>query len=302
MLTDGYSPKCHCSGNEYYRKVMDHPCFSEEAQHQFGRMHLPVAPECNIQCNYCNRLYDCVNESRPGVTSQILTPDEAVVKVNEAIARFPFIKVIGIAGPGEPLFNVETFETMRRVKESFPGLKLCLSSNGLLLAEKLDLLENLGVNTITVTVNAIRTEIVREIYSRVRYQGVNLRGFTAADCLLSKQFDGIRKAVARGLIVKVNTVLIPSINDKHIPELAKKMRELGVYTLNIIPLIPQSKFSNLKRPTSGERQKVQEECSVFIKQMHHCRQCRADAVGLLGQDMSRELYAEDVKRRSIATT
>ena len=26
-----------------------HPCFSKEAHGKFGRIHLPVAPRCNIQ-------------------------------------------------------------------------------------------------------------------------------------------------------------------------------------------------------------------------------------------------------------
>ncbi|WP_227625365.1 hypothetical protein [Geofilum rubicundum] len=51
-----------------------HPCFDEKARHAHARVHLPVAPNCNIQCNYCNRQFDCVNESRPGVTSTLLKP------------------------------------------------------------------------------------------------------------------------------------------------------------------------------------------------------------------------------------
>ena len=57
--------------------LAEHPCYDEEAHRTFARMHLPVAPRCNIQCNYCNRKFDCVNESRPGVTSEVLTPEQA---------------------------------------------------------------------------------------------------------------------------------------------------------------------------------------------------------------------------------
>ena len=64
-----------------WEKIKDHPCYSEEAHHYFARMHVAVAPACNIQCNYCNRKYDCANESRPGVVSEKLTPDQAVRKV-----------------------------------------------------------------------------------------------------------------------------------------------------------------------------------------------------------------------------
>ena len=57
-----------------WAKIQDHPCYSEDAHHYFARMHIAVAPACNIQCNYCNRKYDCSNESRPGVVSEKLTP------------------------------------------------------------------------------------------------------------------------------------------------------------------------------------------------------------------------------------
>lgn len=54
--------------------ISKHPCFNPAVKGQFGRVHLPVAPKCNIKCNFCNRKYDCINESRPGVTSNVLTP------------------------------------------------------------------------------------------------------------------------------------------------------------------------------------------------------------------------------------
>lgn len=97
------------------RKIQEHPCYSEKASHTFGRAHLPVAPKCNIQCNYCVRKFDCVNESRPGVTSEVLDPQKAFEKVRDIINEYPYIKVIGIAGPGDPLDNEETFETFRLV-------------------------------------------------------------------------------------------------------------------------------------------------------------------------------------------
>ena len=53
-------------------KIAEHPCYSADAHHYFARMHVAVAPACNIQCHYCNRKYDCANESRPGVVSKRL--------------------------------------------------------------------------------------------------------------------------------------------------------------------------------------------------------------------------------------
>jgi len=222
------------------RKIQEHPCFSENACHLFGRMHLPVAPKCNIQCNYCIRKYDCVNESRPGVTSKVLSPEEALERVREVLNKVHYIKVVAVAGPGEPLFNEATFETFRLVKAEFPHLMRCMSTNGLLLPDRIDDIEELGIGTLTVTLNAVDPAIGKLIYSFVKYRGKRYRGEEAAEILLKNQLEGIREAVKRKIIVKVNTVYIPTINDKHIVDIAKQIGKMGVYMQNIMPLMASS--------------------------------------------------------------
>ncbi|MCI5183912.1 MAG: radical SAM protein, partial [Candidatus Electrothrix sp. AW1] len=103
-----------------------HPCFNAKVKGQYGRVHLPVAPKCNIQCNFCNRKFDCVNESRPGVTSTILTPGQALEYMGKVLEKGPRISVAGIAGPGDPFANTEeTLETMRLIRKEFPDTILC---------------------------------------------------------------------------------------------------------------------------------------------------------------------------------
>ena len=275
---------------ETTRKITKHPCFNKEASFQYGRIHLPVAPDCNEQCNFCLREFDCVNESRPGVTSQVLTPAEALKRVNEVMGKFDNIHTIGIAGPGEPLANEATFETFQLVKDNFEGLHLCVSSNGLLLPDKVDILSELGMDTVTVTMSAVDPKIGEKIYSWIYYDGNYYRELQGAELLLSKQIEGIKLAVEKGMLVKVNSVMIPTVNDRHIVEIAKKAKELGAFMHNIMPLIPQYKFAHLKPPTAQERKNAQDKSAQYIKQMRHCRQCRADAVGLLGKDLNKELF------------
>lgn len=279
---------------EHLRKIKEHPCFNKEASHLFGRIHLAVAPDCNIQCNFCLREFDCVNESRPGVTSQVLTPIQALERVKEVVAKFDNIRTIGIAGPGEPLANEETFETFKLVGDNFPELHLCVSSNGLLLPDKVDMLQELGVDTVTVTMSAVDPNIGKEIYSWVYYGGKYYRDIQGAELLLSKQLAGIKAAVEKGILIKVNSVMIPTVNDHHMVEVAKKAKELGAFMQNIMPLIPQYKFAHLKPPTAKDRKEAQDAAAEYVRQMKHCRQCRADAVGMLGQDLSQTLF-EPVK-------
>jgi len=271
---------------ELLRKIAEHPCYDKKAQHKYGRVHLAVAPKCNIQCNFCVREFDCVNESRPGVTSKVLAPQEALEKTRQILADYPFIKVVAIAGPGDPLANEETFETFELIRKEFPEITLCMSTNGLLLTEKLQDMLRVGVSTLTVTVNAIDPEIQAKIVDHIVYHGKVYRGIEAAQIQIKNQLDGIKAAVDAGVVVKVNTVLIPGINDKHVVEIARKLNELRVYIMNVMPLINQGAFADIEPPTAEERKAVQEVCEPYVMQMRHCRQCRADAYGLLAQDMS----------------
>ena len=281
--------------SKYYRKIQGHPCFSPKAVHRFGRLHLPVAPKCNIRCNYCVQKFDCVNETRPGVTSKVLSPTEAVMRAKKVIEEFPNIEVIAVAGPGEPLFNEATFATLDLVHKQLPLLRQCLSTNGLLLPEKLDFLKKVNLRTLTVTINTLNPEIGAKIYNSFLYGGNKLRGVSGAKKLLRNQLEGTANAVRAGIVVKVNTVLIPSVNDSDILSVAQKAKELGVYMWNVMPLIPQYRFSHLTAPSKGEIEKIRKQGEKFLKQMRHCRQCRSDAVGLLDQDLSqacRKLWGE----------
>lgn len=267
-----------------------HPCFNEDAHKSFARMHLPVAPNCNIQCNYCNRKFDCCIESRPGVTSEVLSPEEAMEKIAVVKERIPNLSVIAIAGPGDPLANESTLRTIRLVKEGYPEMSLCISTNGLRLPEYVDELYSSGVRFVTVTMNGVDPEITKEVYDSVIWNGKRYEGREAAEILLENQLKGIDLCVKKGMIVKINIVLIPGINDDHIPEVVKKVKAMGVYIVNILPLIPVegTKFSHIEAPTSEERKRLLDLCSSDIRMMRHCRQCRADAIGLLGEDRSNE--------------
>jgi nitrogen fixation protein NifB len=273
-----------CSGNH---GKSGHPCFGGNHQ-QAGRIHLPVAPGCNIKCGFCERKFDCANENRPGVTSRVLSPNEALERLRLIMAHpkgGANMRVVGIAGPGDPLANERTFETFRLVKEAFPQLMLCLSTNGLLLPERLGDLKELGVHSVTVTVNALTPETGAGIYQWVRYRGSRLEGAEAAALLLDKQLTGIEAAVAAGMLVKVNSVYIPGVNDHETLPLAVTARKLGATMMNILPLIPQGIFRNHSRPSDLVMDLVRNQAETILSQARHCGQCRADAAGLLGQDI-----------------
>lgn len=269
--------------------IKNHPCFSVDAHNKFSRIHLPVAPRCCIQCKYCIRKYDCANESRPGITSRILSPTEAIERVRIIIERNDRISVIGIAGPGDPLVNDATFEVLNSIKKEFPEIIPCLSTNGLYLSDRLEDIIKSGVKSLTITINAISTGTAENIYSWITYRGKRYTGRSAAECLLFNQWRGLRNAIDAGIIVKINTVLIPPVNASEIPLIAKRAGENGADIMNIIPLIPQAGFKDFIMPSRDQIKLMRDECSLYIPQMTHCRQCRADAFGVIGEDRDMEL-------------
>jgi nitrogen fixation protein NifB len=263
------------------REVMDdHPCFSEKAHNKHGRLHLPVSPACNIQCRFCTRARN-TDEDRPGAAAGLIRPQEAVDVVKRTLELCPQITVVGIAGPGDTLATDHALETFRRVHAAYPDLIMCLSTNGLDLPGKAQKLWDAGVKTVTVTVNAVRAEVLEKVVSWVK---------DSRD-LIAAQLQGIRECVDKGITVKVNTVLIPGINDMHIAEIAKEVSLAGATRHNIIPLIPQNEFSGLTPPTCEQIEKARLEAGRYIEQFRHCRHCRADACGIPGiSDLSKELY------------
>jgi len=271
--------------------ITRHPCFNESARRTAARIHLPVAPRCNIQCNYCKRGYDCVNESRPGVSSVVLSPHQALRYLEDAVAADPRIAVVGIAGPGDPFANpAATMETLRLVRARFPEMLLCVASNGFSIESFVEELARLAVSHVTLTINAVDPTIGQAIYAWVREEPRIFRGLAAAEVLLDRQLKAVAALKAHGVTVKINSIIIPGINDHHIPAVARRMAELGADIINCVPLysVDDTPFADVPSPTSAQTAAIREAASVYLPIMTHCARCRADAVGLLGAPLGAE--------------
>jgi len=267
----------------------NHPCFNEKARHSYARIHLPVARSCNIQCKYCNRKYDCINESRPGVTSAVLSPGQAVTYLQEMKEKIPRLAVAGIAGPGDPFAEPElTMDTLRRISEAFPGLLLCIATNGFNILPYIPGFAEFNVSHVTITVNAIDPAIGGEIYSWVRDGKRIRRGKDGAAELIERQLSAIVKLKEKGIIVKINTIIIPGINDSHIPAVAKSVSLAGADVLNCIPLYPAAgtEFTDIIPPSLQCVSEILLKVRQYMPLMTHCTRCRADAAGLLGSPLN----------------
>ncbi len=267
-------------------KTLGHPCFHCGASGN-ARIHLPIAPKCNIQCNYCVRKFDCVNESRPGVTSAVLSPEQAAERYFEAKGKIPNLAVVGIAGPGDALANFDQVKrTLELIREQDEDVTFCLSTNGLMLPHYANQLIALGVTHVTVTMNAATPGTGAKIYRHIEYLDKKYIGEEAASILLQNQLAGIRYLCSRGLVLKVNIVYIKGMNAHEIERIAALAKDSGCVTTNIMQMIPVegSAFEKLDVAGNAEINQIRKECAQILPQMYHCKQCRSDAVGTLGQD------------------
>jgi nitrogenase molybdenum-iron protein alpha/beta subunit/pyruvate-formate lyase-activating enzyme len=231
-----------------------HPCFNRDVCEQVGRIHLPIAPKCNVKCNFCDRKYDCVNESRPGISSTLLAPSQALDYLRQMVDQDPRITVVGIAGPGDAFANgPETLETLRLVRTHFPDLLLCIATNGLNIAPYIDDLAELNVTHVSVTVNAVDPAIGARVYGWVRHNKRVYRGLEAGRIMLDRQLEAIAKLHARGMLVKINTIVISGVNEHHVTEISKVVSEQGADMQNCIPLCPVAgtPFANCGEPDAG---------------------------------------------------
>ncbi|MFT3951212.1 MAG: radical SAM protein [Oscillospiraceae bacterium] len=281
----------------YDELTLTHPCFATGKKSHKGRIHLPVSPGCNIECRFCERSINDYEEA-PGVTASVITPQEAVDAVRRALALCPDITVAGIAGPGDTLATPYALEAFGYIKAEFPQIIACMSTNGLLLDEKADAVIAAGIDSLTVTVNAVKPEIQAQINDGIRYHGRHITGIEAAEILIANQLSGIRKIAAAGITVKVNTVLIAGVNDDHIEEVARTVSEAGAKIYNLIPLIPRAKFSDASVLTCAQIDGARAKAEPYIDVFRHCQHCRADAVGVPGEsEFGDKIYLRRVEAK-----
>lgn len=283
--------------------ISKHPCFSAEARHTHGRVHLPVAPKCNIKCGFCNRKYDCANETRPGVTSNVLTPEQSLRWLERIMELQKNISVVGIAGPGDPFANPEeTMQTLRLVRARYPEMLLCIASNALNIAPYIDELVELAVSHVTITVCAPEAQTGAKIYQWIRDGKTIYRGEKAAQVLLERQLAAVERISAAGIMVKVNMIVVPGVNDHLVEELARLVKDKGASLLNLMPLYPvaETEFEHVKEPDCTLMESLREIAGRYIPQMRHCMRCRADAVGLIGEETAKEIAMEMIEAQKLA--
>ena len=155
----------------------------------------------------------------PGVVSEKLTPDQARRKVIAVANEVPQLSVLGIAGPGDACYDWKKSQaTFSAIAKDIPDIKLCISTNGLALPDRVDELADMNVDHVTITINMVDPEIGAKIYPWIYFRNRRWTGVEASQILHERQMLGLEMLTARGVLTKINSVMIPGINDEHLIE------------------------------------------------------------------------------------
>ncbi len=187
----------------------------------FGRtinyLRLSVTDRCNMRCVYCMPA-----AGLPLLThAHILSYEEMLLIARTAVAAG--IEKIRVTG-GEPLVRKGIVSFLERLAE-IPGLRqLVLTTNGLLLAEMAESLQQAGVQRLNISLDSLQPET----FSRITRGGD-----------LGRVIAGIAAAERTGLPLKINMVVMRGVNDGEILDFAAMTldRPLTVRFIEYMPAI-----------------------------------------------------------------
>lgn len=170
-----------------------------------------ITSKCQCSCLYCdNEGYSKTNE---------LSVEE-ITKLCKILAEILDVTKIKFTG-GEPLCREEIVEIIKNVSDLNLYKDISLTTNGLLLSEKVEELYKAGLNRINVSLGSLKPKVYKKIY------GVNT---------LDQVLEGLEKAKKVGLDpIKLNFVLMKGLNDTEFKDILNFCAKNG-FILQLIEL------------------------------------------------------------------
>ena len=199
----------------------------------FGRvarkLRLSVTDRCNMQCIYCMpRDTDKKDESGSNnnatakrwlAQGEVLSYEE-FLRVSYIMARLG-IEKIRVTG-GEPLLRPKVEELIAGLSKIKEIKSISMTTNGLYLGEKADLLKKSGLQSVNISLDT--------------FKAGRFKAMCGIDGL-HKVLNSIYAAEKAGLKVKINTVLVRGWNEEEVANFARFARETG-HIVRFIEFMP----------------------------------------------------------------
>lgn len=186
-------------------------------------LRLSITDRCNLRCLYCRPQ----SEWKFLPHEQILTFEEMFELVD--VAQVAGVEKVRLTG-GEPFARKGFIPFLARLHAKYPSLDLRITTNGTMLAGRVDELREAGVSCLNISLDTLVREKFQEI------TGVDGYGLVRA---------GIDACLDAGMRVKVNVVALKGINDDELPDFVDFARTHGVDVrfIEFMPIGYQSRWS-----------------------------------------------------------
>ena len=165
-------------------------------------MRISITDRCNLRCTYC-----MPNGIEMEEHESILTFEE-MIRICRLASELG-IKNIKITG-GEPFVRKDAIDLIRQIKELPKIEHVTITTNGVLLAEHIDELKEMGIDGINVSLDTLKPDVFAQITGRDEFHRV---------------WNGIMKSIESGITTKINCVPQKGVNDNELLD----MVELAVH-------------------------------------------------------------------------
>lgn len=166
-------------------------------------LRISVTDRCNFRCRYCMPREHFGSDHVFLDKAEILSYEEITTI---AAAMLPLgLRKLRITG-GEPLVRKDLPNLIGMLRNLDSNLDIALTTNGILLAKHAKKLKEAGLNRVTISLDALDTEVFQHM------------GDTSHRP--DEVVEGIDAALKAGLVVKINTVVQRNVNENQLVNIA----------------------------------------------------------------------------------
>src|SRR5216684_3290594 len=203
------------------RSVDDRPLRALTLRDSYGRvaddLRISITDRCNFRCIYCMPA-----EGLKWLKRDDLLRFEEIARLAGLFVDRYGVRTIRITG-GEPLVRIKVEELVGMINDIDPTLDITMTTNGVLLREKAQLLKDAGLKRINISLDTLHMDRFHEI---------------ARSDAFKRVMDGIQASREAGLWpIKLNMVVMKGKNDDEVVDFARLARDEG-YEVRFIEFMP----------------------------------------------------------------
>ena len=204
-------------------------------------LRISVTDRCNFRCIYCMPA-----EGLKWLAREDILRFEEIHRLARLFVERYGVRTIRLTG-GEPLVRVKIEELVAMIDSIDPSLDITMTTNGVLLRQKANLLKEAGLKRVNISLDTLHLDRFQEIARREAFE---------------RTMDGIRAAEEAGLSpIKLNMVVMKGHNDDEVVDFARLARDRGyeVRFIEFMPLDADGIWSNdLVVPSRRIQEKIED--------------------------------------------